>query len=171
MPAIHVVLGVILLLFGRRLYWLFVAIAGFLVGVQLADAVLADQVAWIRVAAAVGIGILGALVAMLAQRVAFALCGLYAGGFLALAIAQAAGGTDNQLVWFAVGGAIGAVIAALVMDWAIIVLSSLVGAGAIVGAIGVSPTISLLLFLVLAACGIAFQSHRRRINGHVAASP
>ncbi len=73
MSAINVVFGAVLLFFGRSLYWLFVGIAGFLAGVQLADVVLADQSQVIRVLAAVAAGALGALVAMLAQRVGFAL--------------------------------------------------------------------------------------------------
>ena len=70
MRAINVFFGTILLFFGRSLYWLFVAIAGFLVGVQLADVALADQTQVVRVLAAVAVGALGALPAMVAQRLA-----------------------------------------------------------------------------------------------------
>lgn len=167
MPAIQAVLGAILLFFGRKLFWVFVAVAGFLVGVMLADILFADQSDWLRVLAAVGVGAVGALVAIFVQRLGFAVGGFYAGGYLSLVLAQSAGrADDNQFVWFAVGGAIGAFIAALLMDWAIIVLSSLVGAGAIVIAVNLAPMPSVVVFLVLTAVGIAFQAHRLRQSQH-----
>ncbi len=160
MPAVQVILGVVLLFFGRSLYWAFVAIAGFLVGVQLADVVLADQTQVVRVLAAVTAGALGALLAILVQRVGFALGGLYAGGYLALSLAEAAGNADHHLLWFGIGGLIGAVLAAVLMDWAMIVLSSLVGAAAIVAALSLLPAVSMILFVVLAIAGIAVQGKR-----------
>ena len=42
------------------------------------------------------------------------------------------------------GGVSGAVLAALLMDWALIFLSSLVGAAAIIGGLSPDPTVSLL---------------------------
>ena len=162
MPAIHVALGAVLLFFGRSIYWLFVAIAGFLVGVQLADIALADQNQALRLLAAVAAGAVGALLAMLAQRVGFALGGFYAGGYLALRLAATDLGTNNPLLWFAIGGFVGAVLAAVLMDWAVIVLSSLVGAGAIIAVLGLSPTFSLVGFAILATVGIAVQGARLR---------
>lgn len=162
MPLVTALLGAALLFFGRSVYWAFVAIVGFLVGAQLADVLLADQSPGLRLLVAIGAGVVGALLAMLAQRIAFALGGLYAGGYLALSVAHAAGATDNHLLWFAIGGVIGAILAVMVMDWAIIVLSSLVGAAAIVAAFNLSPGITTILFIVLAAFGITVQSNRLR---------
>jgi hypothetical protein len=53
---------------------------------------------------------------------------------------------------------IGAVIATLIMDWAIIVISSLVGAGAIVGALALGQSIRIIVFLALVAAGILVQA-------------
>src|SRR5262245_42282049 len=86
--GISVVLGVVLLLFGRPLYWAFVAIAGFLVGMALANHWLADQQAWIRIIVAVAAGIIGAVLGIFIQRLAFAIGGFFAGGYLALAVTQ-----------------------------------------------------------------------------------
>ena len=36
-PVVLVLLGIVVLLFGRSLYWAFIAIAGFLVGMALAN--------------------------------------------------------------------------------------------------------------------------------------
>jgi hypothetical protein len=56
------------------------------------------------------------------------------------------------------GGIIGAVLAALIMDWAIIVLSSLVVSGLIVAAFGLQPLQGALIGVALAAAGIFVQT-------------
>jgi hypothetical protein len=48
------------------------------------DLLLPDQAQWICFLVAVGAGFLGTLLAVLAQRVAFALAGFYGGAYLAL---------------------------------------------------------------------------------------
>ena len=62
------------------------------------------------------------------------------------------------MIWFVVGGVIGAVFAALLMDWAIIILSSLVGAVAIIDGLGMHDgPVGLILLLVLLLAGCIFQ--------------
>ena len=153
-------MGVLLVLYGRTLYWVFVAVAGFLLGFALATEFLAAQAESVRIIVALLAGVLGAVLGMLAQRVAFSIGGLFAGGYLALALVQAAEFPGEPLVWFAIGALLGAIIAALVMDWAIIVLSSLVGAAAIVGELNLSDSVATLLFVGLSAIGIMIQGRR-----------
>ncbi len=57
-----------------------------------------------------------------------------------------------------VKGVIGAVLAALVMDWAIIVMSSLVGSGLIVVSLGLQSLQGVMLATALAAVGIIVQA-------------
>lgn len=167
MPIVNIVLGAVLLLFGRSLYWVFVAVVGFLVGSELAAQVFTDQPVWLQLVAASAVGVIGALLSMLAQRVAFALGGLCAGGYL---VAQALPGRPDPIVWIVVGAVIGAVLAAMLMDWAIIVLSSLAGAAAIVAPLELQPTPSGGLFVVLALFGIFVQGKRMaRSRAHHAA--
>ena len=168
MSVVNLLLGIVLLFFGRTLYWAFVAVAGFLVGVELAAVFLADQPEWVRLMAALLGGVLGAILGMFAQRVAFSIGGLLAGGYLALALARTAGAGGEPLVWFAGGGILGAIVAALVMDWAIIALSSLAGAAAIVDQFDLDASLATLLFVALTAIGIVVQGRRLR---PVAASP
>ena len=153
----NIVLGTILLLFGRKLFWLFVGIAGFLVGMELSAEFLSDQPDWVRWVVSIGAGLLGALLAVVAQRVAFAIGGFFAGSYIALATVAHFGIDTNSNIVVVVGGVVGAVIAAILMDAAIIVLSSLVGAGAIVQAVNLNQPARSLLFLGLAAAGIVIQ--------------
>jgi Domain of unknown function (DUF4203) len=163
MPQIvEIVAGLLLLLAGRRLFWLFIAIIGFVVGAEVARELLASQSDWIVWVLGAAAGIVGAVVAVFFQRLAFALAGFYAGSYLAIVIAQSLGWPLPDFALTLVGGVIGAVVAALVMDWAIIVLSTLAGVGMIVGALDLVPLHRVILASVLAAVGIVVQSRTAR---------
>lgn len=158
----HIILGLVLLVFGRKLFWLFVAIAGFLVGMEFAGVILGDQPQWVLVVVAGIAGLLGALLAVFAERIAFSLAGFFAGSYLALIVAQSLSVNGHSVVWFGVGGVIGAMFAALVMDWAIIILSCLVGAGAVLQSVDLGQTVSFIVFVVLVSGGVVVQSRLMR---------
>jgi hypothetical protein len=162
LPWIALGLGVVVLLFGRSLYWVFVAIAGFLIGMEMANVWMRGQEDWMRLLVAVGAGVLGAIIGIFVQRLAFAIGGFFAGGYFAVAIAARFGLAGDPNVWAIVGGVIGAILAALLMDWAIIVLSSLAGAAAIMSPFQpkLDPKIAAAIYLVLVAVGIVFQGRR-----------
>lgn len=79
-----------------------------------------------------------------------------------MALVRATGGPGEPLIWFAVGGVLGAIVAALVMDWAIIALSSLAGAAVIVGQFDMDTTLATLLFVGLTGIGVVVQGRRLR---------
>jgi hypothetical protein len=164
MQIVNVFLGAIVLFFGRTLYWVFVGIVGFLLGMTLADQYLASQSEAVQFLAALAAGIIGAIVAVFVQRIAFALGGFFAGGYIALRIADHFGAQgDNNTIWFIIGGVIGAIVAAMLMDWAIILLSSLAGSAAILSGltgINMDSNVRSILFLVLAIVGIVVQGRR-----------
>lgn len=159
MHIYNIIAGVLLLLFGRKLFWLFLGIIGFLIGMKIAPMFFGDEPQWIQLVIALGMGCLGAIVAILAQRLAFALGGFFAGMYLALGVGHFFALADtNTLLLFALGGGItGAIIAALIMDTAITILACLVGAGAIVGELQLGPPMHILIFLLLTGAGFLFQ--------------
>lgn len=158
MEFYNILLGLILLVFGRKLFWLFVAIAGFLVGMEFTRVILADLPRWILVVVALGAGLVGALLVVMAERVAFALAGFLAGSYFAVILAHSLGATGNNILLFAVGGVIGAVFAALIMNRAIIFLSCLVGAAAVVKGLGLGQEMSSFVFVVLVILGALVQT-------------
>jgi hypothetical protein len=167
-PIVDIAAGAVLLLLGRKLFWLFVAIAGFYLGFELARTLATQQPAWLLWTIAIGAGLIGAVLAMLLQRVGFALGGFYAGGYIALlAVARFAPDAIGVPAFLA-GGVIGAVLAALLMDWAIVVLSCLVGAALVVSALGLQPLASALAYAGLVAVGILVQAQLMRGTGRQA---
>jgi len=154
---VQLLLGCIVLLAGRNIFWLFIALAGFVVGFELAGIWLADKSLILQVTVALGAGLLGALLAVIFERVAFALAGFYAAAYLALIVIDRIGVTAGENLIIIVSGLVGALIAALVMDWAIIALSALVGAAAIVTTFAMPPIIEIAAFVVLVAIGVIVQ--------------
>ncbi|MEO5718528.1 MAG: hypothetical protein ABIR29_08155, partial [Chthoniobacterales bacterium] len=89
LPIISVVVGIALLLFGRKLFWLFVAALGFAIGLQLAPYLSQHPPLWLSLLLSLGLGLLGALLALLLQKLAIGIAGFLVGGRVAVAIAAA----------------------------------------------------------------------------------
>src|SRR3954468_8339634 len=163
---IGVIIGVVILFFGRKLFWLCVAAVGFAVGIQIAPMLVNEASSLLSLVIALVFGVLGALLALFIQKVAVALLGFLAGGKLATAIAAAffVQPAHYSTLIFAVGGVFGGLLLLAVFGWALIVVSSFIGAYLIQSAIVLPPTGLTLVFIGLAILGIFVQtvSFRRR---------
>ena len=162
---IGVLIGVVILFFGRKLFWLCVAAVGFAVGVRIAPLLVNDSSSLLALLIALIFGVLGALLALFLQKVAIAVLGFLAGGKLATAIAAAffVQYAQYSTIIFVIGGIIGAILLLALFGWALIVVSSFIGAYLIQSAIVLPPTGSTLVFIGLAMVGIFVQaaSYRR----------
>lgn len=162
MHNITLIIGIALLVLGRKLFWLFVGAIGFLGGMQFATAYLQGYGENIVLIAGLIGGLIGIVLAIFVQKVAVLAGGFIGGGYLALNIVQgtmpeAAGG---QAAWiaFVVGGILGAVLVGVLFDWALILLSSFVGALLVVQSTGLGPNAAPIAFFVLAAAGVFVQA-------------
>jgi len=155
---VAVILGVLLLLTGRKLFWLFIATAGFFVGMSFGGMFFMGHQQWVIFLVAVVTGLIGALLAVFAQRVAFALAGFYAGAYITYLFTHLYGPYEISVFLSFAGGVMGAVLAIVFVDWAVIALSSFVGAGIIVDALNPARATGLLLFAILVLAGVFFQS-------------
>ena len=157
-PVIAAVVGLMLLTLGWRLLWMFIGILGFAVGLQAAQAFFGQHPFWMLWAAGLVCGVIGAVLALFVQHLAVAVGGFIAGVFLALQMVTMWGYTANGLIVL-IGGVIGAVALVLLFDWALVVLSSMVGAAFVVNALAdLQFPYQPWLFLVVAAAGVIFQS-------------
>jgi hypothetical protein len=161
-PIVGALIGVVVLFFGRKLFWLCVAAVGFLAGIELAPHLVNEPSPLLQLAVAIVLGLLGALLAFLLQKIAIAVVGFLAGGKLAGAIAAAflVHYAHYSTIIFVVGGIIGAILLLVLFDWALIVVSSLIGAHLIVyqSAIVLPQSGSLIVFIGLAVIGILVQA-------------
>jgi hypothetical protein len=164
----RILVGLLLLVLGRRLYWLFVAGIGFLYGLELAPRLMPEQSETVIVIVALGLALAGALVAIIATKVVLGITGFVSGGGIAVLL-LANLGLDSGVVAlgvYLVAGLIGAVLLLVVFDWTLIVLSSLAGASLIVMSVGglleIPPIAGTVLVLVLAAVGAFIQAGLRQ---------
>jgi hypothetical protein len=160
LAAVRIVIGLLLLLLGRRLFWLFVAGIGFVVAVELVGDLVGVERVWLLVVIGLVAGIVGALVAVFLQKVAVGIAGFLAGAYLLLSLLNALGMEGAILAWVLalVGGIIGAVVAVWLLPWALIVLSSLSGSALIAQSLPLTPTTGIIVFVVAAVIGILVQA-------------
>ena len=159
-------IGAVILLFGRKLFWLCVAAIGFAAGVEIAPHFVNEPSPLLALTIALVLGLIGALLELFLQKIAIAVLGFLAGGKLAGAIAGAffVHYAQYSTIIFVVGGLVGAILLLALFDWALIVVSALIGAHLIQSAIVLPPSGSTIVFIGLAIIGILVQaaSLRRR---------
>jgi hypothetical protein len=154
---VRLLFGLIVLLAGRNIFWLFIGAIGFLVGMDLAGNWAADLPVWMTLVAGILAGIVGAILAIVYERFAFALAGFYAVAFLAVIIGQHLGYPFVPYPVVILAGAVGAIATVFLTDWAIIVFSAIAGAAAVATAISATPAVQAITLLVLSLVGIFFQ--------------
>lgn len=158
--VLGLVAGALLLIAGRRLFWLFVGLVGFFAGLRFAPAFLAGQPDWMQWLVAVLFGLLGMFLAVVLQRFAVALAGFLVGGFFAAELF----GLDfarpelMPVLVFVVGGILAAALALWLFEGGLILLSSLAGAGLIVDALALDSGTRSLALIGLTVLGIAVQA-------------
>jgi hypothetical protein len=154
-----IILGAILLLLGRKLFWFFVGVIGFLTGALLAAHYLRGQSEWVILGIGLVAGVLGALLAGLVERLSVEVVGFLGGGYIALDLLNLFKLGNGQFAWlpFLVGGLIGALLVAVLLDWALILISSLEGALLITQSIQISISSIDLVFVVLFLIGMVVQ--------------
>ncbi|MEZ4660106.1 MAG: hypothetical protein R2911_21320 [Caldilineaceae bacterium] len=165
---LQILFSIVPLLFGRRLFWVFVAVAGFLVGFALAGLLVSAQSELVHLLVGIIVGLIGGLLAVYFTRPMAAVGGFLALSSAALLLAIPFGltGTGRWILFF-VAGIIGALLVFALFDWALIVNSSISGASGIVAGLaglfgGLPSLIHILLVIVLLVVGIVYQTGEMR---------
>ncbi len=160
LPIVSLLVGAAALLFGRRLFWLFVAAVGFWIGFHFTPQLLNHPPEWLTLAVSIGLGILGAILAFIVQKIAIAVTGFLVGGHIATALFAAFVATraPSTTITFVIGGIIGAILLLTLFDWALILFSAIAGADLITSSLQVPPKGAAIIFLVLALIGVLVQA-------------
>jgi hypothetical protein len=162
--SLGLVVGVLLILLGRKLFWLFVGVIGFLWGLQITPLWLRGESQVVILTVALAVGLIGAVMAIFLQHLAVGVAGFLAGAHLFNALWALMNWHSIHYLWMlsVVGGVIGAVLAILLLNWALIILSSLIGASLICQALPFQQAKSVLCFIVLVSIGVLVQSNLTR---------
>lgn len=156
----RLVFGIFMLTAGSRLFWLFLSAVGFVAGFDLAEKVMQSQPGDIIILVALLAGLVGALLAVFLQKIAVLAGGFLAGGYLSLRLMETFGIGNSPYHWLLLflGCIIGAVLMRMLFTWALIVLSSGMGAILVLQAFPASRQITRLSFVILLILGIAVQT-------------
>jgi hypothetical protein len=167
MNIINLILGVLLVLEGRKLFWLFVGGMGFALSLSLALQIFKGQPLWMLTLIALAIGVAGALLTIFVQKAAVIFGGFLAGAYLLGSLSSGLH-LSNQLNWlpYLLGGILGGALVAVLFEWSLIILSSLVGALLVVQAINLSPGLEALAVLLIFLAGAGVQAAGLRREGH-----
>jgi hypothetical protein len=152
-------LGGLLLLAGRRLFWIFVGAAGFLLGAGVAAQIAGGAAEWVALLIALAFGLAGLVVSLIVQKLAIVAAGFVMGSYAVdrLLLTLQPGWAGWEWAALLAGGVLGALLVLLLFDWALIVLSSLGGAALIIYPFSPGPSLGFLLFAILTIAGIGFQ--------------
>lgn len=164
---IQIAFGAVLLLAGRRLFWLLAAAAGFVLGLFAAQQVLAGQSQTVMLLVALAMAGLFAVLALVGLRFIIGLVGFVAGGiglnwlFTAFSFTPAEPSTVLSVAIFIAGGIAGAFLLSRLFDLGLAVLSSLIGAGLALAGLGemltLPETLGAIPLIILTVIGIAVQ--------------
>ena len=167
---ILILAGALALLLGKRLFWLFAGVVGFALGWWLANLLLpksTDPLIHLFVGVVAGL-ILAGLSRFLGTW-AIRLVGA-AAGFVILPLVLSNLGMMSGVsepVWAIIGAILGLVFAWIAAGWALIIMSSILGAALIVAGVGgllsapLSEAVQLIIGFVLAVFGIIAQSRQK----------
>jgi hypothetical protein len=163
---LDIVLGGGLLLFGRKLFWLFVGVIGFVIGIQVATRFFHGS-ELITIVAGLVFGIIFAVLAIFLESIAIAIAGFLGGGYILLSVTALFGLDKGAVTWiaFIIGGIIGLALISFLFDWALITISSLAGASMVVSGFNFGMATGGLIFLILLIAGVLIQGSELRRNG------
>jgi hypothetical protein len=163
MIALDIILGAVLLFYGRKVFWLFVGVLGFQSGLTFFQETI-HLSGDLGIILAIAVGIIAALLAIFLKKIAIGLAGLLAGVSLASLLAAKLP-TEFSWIVILIGAILGMVVLMALFDWALIVLSAFIGAGMIIEASASPNGVATLIFILLVIAGISIQAKILRKEG------
>ncbi|MFC1716489.1 DUF4203 domain-containing protein [Candidatus Poribacteria bacterium] len=155
-----VLVGIAVLCIGYYIHEFLIALPGFILGAAIGAALTHNQSGVVTFLVAAVSGLVGAGIALLLHKIAIFLGGALVGGSLLAVVLAAITKGEPNVVAFIIGGIIGGIVALVIHRFMIIVISSFIGALAIISGL---KSGSVVLFVILMIVGIAIQSGMSRV--------
>lgn len=156
MLIVRGIVGAIILFLGRELNFIFAAGMAALISFRLVPKLPAAWPSWADTAFIVGMAVLAAALVLINERAGYFISGFLAGGFV-LTEYYAPGVLTIPALPFIVGGVLGSIILGVFTEWALIVVSSVIGAIYLTGMFRLAETARILLTAGLVIIGALVQ--------------
>ena len=144
MQVIRAVIGGVFLFLGRELNFFFAAAMAALIGLRLTPLLPQEWPQWSHYAFMIGLAIAAALIVIRGERIGYFISGFLVGSYFLVEYYEP-GVLTLPLLPFLVGGAIGALIIGMFTEWALLIVSCLIGAYFLTGLFVLSPTAEILV--------------------------
>jgi hypothetical protein len=153
-------IGVISLITGRQLYWLYSGGVAFITAFFLSPLFYNLGAGLDLFFTALGIGVVAAFLTFLVGRVMVALLSFFAGGYLLVMMPNTLGWGTEWFSWifFVIAGIVATLLVLVWFDFTLILLSSLTGANLIVQTVQLSVFNINIAFFALAIFGMVTQA-------------
>lgn len=144
MQVMRAVIGGVFLFLGRELNFFFAAAMAALIGLRLTPLLPPQWPAWSDYVFMLGLALIAAAISIRRERIGYFLSGFLVGGYFLVEYYEP-GVLTLPALPFIVGGVIGAIVIGIFTDWALMIVSCLVGAYFLTGLFNLSPTAELLV--------------------------
>jgi hypothetical protein len=144
MLIVRGVIGGILLFLGHELNFLFAGAMAVLLGFRLTPLLPSQWPGWTDYVFIIGLGVIAAVVVLLNERAGYFISGFLAGGLL---LVEYYAPDTLTVPWlpFVIGGIIGALVIGIFTDWALILVTSAIGAAYLLNLFVLNPTLEILI--------------------------
>ena len=165
--TIRGVIGGILLFLGHELNFIFAAAMAALIGFRLTPRLPGQWPVWSDAAFMITLAIIAAIITLINERAGYFVSGFLAGGFL-LVEYFAPNVLTLPLLPFFIGAVIGALVIGFLTEWALIIVSSAIGASYILNLFRLNPTAEVLvgsgLFIVGALVQVVTMQYQKHAD-------
>jgi hypothetical protein len=144
MPVVRAVIAGVLLFLGRELNFLFAGAMAAFIGLRLTPLLPPKWAGWTDYAFMAVLALIAAVVTLRYERVGYFLSGFLAGGYFLIEYYQP-GVLTVPLIPFIVGGVVGSLIIGIFTEWALMIVSCLIGAYYVTNLFRLSPTAEILV--------------------------
>jgi len=163
MITVRAILGGIFLFLGRELNFLFAGGMAALLAYRLAPLLPDTWPTWADYVFIFGLGLIAAATPSMNERFGYVVSGFLGGGYF-MAEYYAPGVASLPILPFLVGSVLGGVVMGVFTDWALMVLSSILGAVYVVDLFQLSPDMKMMLSGGLFLAGALTQVIIRRMQ-------
>jgi uncharacterized membrane protein YoaK (UPF0700 family) len=144
MPVLRAVIGGVFLFLGRELNFFFAAAMAGLIGLRLTPLLPHEWPSWSRYAFIIVLALVAALIVIRNERIGYFVSGFLVGSYFLVEYYEP-GVLTLPLLPFLVGGALGALVIGIFTEWALMIVSCLVGAYYLINLFVLSPNVEMLL--------------------------
>ena len=164
MQVIRAIIGGIFLFLGRELNFFFAAAMAALIGLRLTPLLPQQWPDWSEYAFMIGLAIAAAAIVIARERIGYFISGFLVGSYFLVEYYEP-GVLTLPLLPFLVGGMLGATVIGIFTEWALMVVSCLVGVYFVTNMFTLSPTAELLVGSGLFVIGALTQVILMQMQG------